>query len=378
MHPLAIGGRTHITHIIAKRDTKGSSAQITAEDIQLDSEYLCPVQIGTPAQTLMLDFDTGSSDLWASKPAVCYINVLKLTIQQVWSTELPSSTQTQGGQTGHNIFDPSNSSTFKKMSGFSWKISYADGSGASGDVGTDNVSVGTVTIREQAIELAKSMSSQFIRDTGDGLLGLAWPKINTVKPEPVATPVQNMITQDDIPQSAELFTAYLGSWRDTNDPDQGGSFYTFGEIDQEALNGQTPAYTHVDNRKGFWMFPSTSVSINDQTTDRSGNKAIADTGTTLCLVDDNTVTAIYDAIPGSTYDNTQQGYVFPANTTADQLPDVAFPVGDTLIHIQKEDLGFADAGNGMVFGGIQSRGSNPFDILGDVFLKSAYVVSTSA
>src|SRR5947207_8994802 len=59
MHPLAVGGRTHITHVIAKRDAKGSSAQISAEDIQLDSEYLCPVQIGTPAQTLMLDFDTG-------------------------------------------------------------------------------------------------------------------------------------------------------------------------------------------------------------------------------------------------------------------------------------------------------------------------------
>lgn len=74
MHPLAIGGRTHITHVVAKRDAKGSSAQITAKDIQLDSEYLCPVQIGTPAQTMMLDFDTGSSDLWASAPADCILN----------------------------------------------------------------------------------------------------------------------------------------------------------------------------------------------------------------------------------------------------------------------------------------------------------------
>jgi hypothetical protein len=290
---------------------------------------------------------------------------------------LPSSTLTHGEQTGHKIFNPSKSSTFKRMSGSTWSISYGDGSNASGDVGTDKVALGSVTIKDQAVELAKKISNQFIQDVSDGLLGLAWPKLNTVRPKPVATPVENMINQDNIPQSAELFTVYLGSWRDTNEPDKGESFYTFGEIDQKALNGQKPAYTAIDNSQGFWMFPSTSVSINGKTIKRSGNTAIADTGTTLCLVDDNTVAAIYKAIPGSKYDSMQQGYVFPANTTENQLPDIAFPVGNTLIHVQKEDLGFADAGNGMVYGGIQSRGSNPFDILGDVFLKSSYVVSTS-
>jgi hypothetical protein len=38
-------------------------------------------------------------------------------------------------------------------------------------------------------------------------------------------------------------------------------------------------------------------------------------------------------------------------------------------------LGFADAGNGMVYGGIQSRGTMTFDILGDTFLKGIYAVS---
>jgi hypothetical protein len=327
---------------------------VTANDTQNDSEYLVSVQIGTPPQTFSLDFDTGSSDLW------------------LWSTELPKSTLEQASS--HSIFDPSKSSTFKSSSGSKWQISYGDSSSASGTVGTDNVSIGNITIKDQAVELASKLSTQFVEGAGDGLLGLAWGNINTVTPTPVQTPVENMITQSDIPKTAELFTAKLGSWRDASDPDKGAGFYTFGTIDSETVNGQTISYTPVDNSQGFWMVDSTSAVVNNDTIDQSGNTAIIDTGTTLALVADSTLKAIYDAIPGSKYDSTQQGYVFPSSTTADQLPTVSFAIGDKQFVVQKEDLAFADAGNGFVFGGTQSRGTMTFDILGDTFLKSIYAI----
>ena len=110
---------------------------------------------------------------------------------------------------------------------------------------------------------------------------------------------------------------------------------------------------------------STCASVNGKTVDRSGNTAVADTGTTLALVDDATCKTIYDVIPDSKYDSNQQGYVFPTNTTADQLPVATFAVGDKQFAVQKEDMAFVDASNGMVYGGIQSRGSLTFDILGD-------------
>lgn len=219
------------------------------------------------------------------------------------------------------------------------------------------------------------MSAQFEQGAGDGLLGLAWGSINTVTPTPVATPVENMISQEDIPSDAELFTVNLGSWRDADEADKGASFYTFGYIDQDVVGSQEIYYTPVDNSQGFWMFDSTSATVNGKTVAQTGNQAIADTGTTLALVSDETCQAIYDAIPGSTYDSEQQGYTFPSNTSADDLPVVTFAVGGKQFAVQKEDLGFADAGNGMVYGGIQSRGSMTFDILGDTFLKGIYAVS---
>jgi hypothetical protein len=319
--------------------------------------YLCEVTIGTPPQKLVLDFDTGSADLWT------------------WSTKLNKLTQRQGKNKGHKIFDASASNTFSDMPGSTWKIQYGDGSNASGVVGTDTLTMGSLKIEGQAIEMAKDLSTQFRRNPGDGLLGLAWGSINTVKPRAVKTPVQNMIAQKDIPQA--LFTAYLGSWRDANEDDKGESFYTFGYIDENALlaaETNDPHYAAVDNSQGFWQFESTTTTINDTELSSPGNTAIADTGTTLALVSDKVCKAIYAQIPGARYDWQNQGYVFPTNTPLKDLPRVAFAVGGRTFAVDREDLGFAPVAGGLWYGGIQSRGSLGFDILGGTFLKAVYAI----
>ncbi|UPX12926.1 uncharacterized protein EKO05_0003458 [Ascochyta rabiei] len=290
---------------------------------------------------------------------------------------LDSKTKATASGGKHNMFNFKMSTSFKKVSGSSWKIRYGDGSTASGVVGTDSVTLGGLCIENQAIELATKLSAQFTKSAGDGLLGLAFGKINSVKPKAVATPVENMIYQDDIHKDQELFTCYLGSWRDKQDADKGESFYTFGYIDQEVLDRcgvKEPYYVGIDTSKGFWQFASPSASINGKIIDRGANTAIADTGTTLALVSDDLCKQIYEAIPGAKFDEKNQGWIFPIGTPLDKLPRVTFAVSDKQFEVQKEDLGFARVGNGMQYGGIQSRGNSRFDILGDTWLKAVYAI----
>ncbi|KAK4241008.1 aspartic peptidase domain-containing protein [Achaetomium macrosporum] len=325
-----------------KKTKDQQQGQVTAEDQQNDAEYLCEVSIGTEPQKVLLDFDTGSADLWVSQKS----------------------------------FSPDKSSTFKLQKGLTWKIQYGDGSSASGTVGTDVLTIGGLTIKNQAIEVANQMSPQFSQGTMDGLLGLAFSKINTIqsngRPDPQPTPVENMISQDDVPKDAELFTSAFYSSRDQGEK----SFYTFGWIDQDLVkeSGEEIAWADVDTSEGFWMFPSESATINGKKMALSGNKAIADTGTTLALVSDEVCDALYAQIKGASYSEEYQGYIVPKSITVDDLPNFSVAVGGKEFVIQKEDLLFALADDNNWYGGVQSRGENPFDILGDTFLKSIYAI----
>ncbi|KIW71976.1 hypothetical protein PV04_00201 [Phialophora macrospora] len=336
--------KTYLKFNMAVPDAVKAAAadgSVTATPEQFDAEYLCPVTIG--GQTLNLDFDTGSSDLW------------------VFSSELSSS-----AQSGHSIYNPSKSSTSKKLNGASWSISYGDGSSASGDVYTDTVDIGGTTVTGQAVELAKTISAQFQQDeNNDGLLGLAFSSINTVKPQPQTTFFDTAIKEGVLDQS--VFTVDLKKGVPGT--------YDFGFIDDSKHTGDI-TYTPIDNSQGFWEFTGTGYQVGDGEFQSANIDAIADTGTTLLLMDDDIVSAYYDEVDGAQFDNSQGGYTFPCSA---DLPDFAVGISDYHAVIPGSFMNFAPVsqGSSSCYGGLQSNQGIGLSIYGDIFLKAVFAVFDS-
>lgn len=276
---------------------------VTATPEQNDVEYLSPVNIG--GQTLNLDFDSGSSDLW------CF------------STQLSAA-----ATTGHTTFDPTKSKTFALMRGASFRISYGDGSGAAGNVGMDVVSVGGATVQKQAVELATAVSKSFVQDTNNnGLLGLAFSKLNTIQPQPQKTFFDNVMNSLAEP----LFTADLR-------PAATGA-YEFGRVDTSKFTGPM-TWVPVNSAKGFWQFTSESFAVGTGAPQAStkGAQAIADTGTTLILADPKVAEGYYSQIEGAKNDQQAGGFTVPCNA---QLPDLMLDVGGTMAKVKGKDINFA-------------------------------------
>ncbi|KAK6827476.1 eukaryotic aspartyl protease [Apiospora arundinis] len=317
-----------------KAATNGTGL-VAAKPEANDVEYLSPVKIG--GQTVNLDFDSGSSDLW------------------VFNSQL-STAATQG----HQIYDPTKSKSFKMMQGASFQISYGDGSGAAGNVGTDTVDLGGAVVPKQAIELATAVSKSFVQDTNNnGLLGLAFSKLNTVKPQQQKTFFDNVM-----PSLAEpVFTADLRP--------QAAGAYEFGRIDNTKFTGKM-TWVPVNPAQGFWQFNSEKFAVGGGAPQAgtAGAQAIADTGTTLILADPKAVQAYYSQVQGAKNDAQAGGITFPATPSCpicnlmSVAPWLPWPASSSTSLRSTRPV--------TCFGGVQASPANMF-IYGDIFFKSNFV-----
>ncbi|KAF2816068.1 aspartic protease PEP1 [Mytilinidion resinicola] len=324
-------GKPVPANVAAAAAAQGSVTASPSDDY--DSSYLCPVDVG--GTTMELDFDTGSADLW------------------VFSSLQPSS-QTSG----HAVYQASSS---KIKSGYTWDISYGDGSGASGKVYADKVVVGGVTATSQAVEAATSISTQFQQDTNnDGLLGLSFSSINTVKPKAQTTFFDTV--------KSTLAKPLFGVDLKYHAP----GTYDFGFIDTSKFSGAL-TYVDVDNSQGFWGFTASGYIVGNGTQSSTSISAIADTGTTLLYIPLSAVKAYYKQVSGAKLDSSQGGYTFPCSAS---LPDFTAIIGGTKHTVPGKYINYSPISDGSstCFGGIQDDSDIGQSIFGDIFLKSQYVV----
>ncbi|KAK1139755.1 hypothetical protein N8T08_011219 [Aspergillus melleus] len=335
----------HMKHVTTnnKQVDEPESGAVSAVSVQGDAAFVSPVLVG--GQKLVLNFDTGSADFW------------------VMNSRLPKS-----AQDGRTVYHPSNSSTFAEITGATFNISYGDSSYASGGVGTDHVNIGGATVKNQAIGIPDEVSDSFIEDTySNGLVGLGFSSLNTVKPKSQKTFFENAAESLDEP----VLTAALKS--------DGVGEYEFGVVDHKKYTGEISNVT-VDSSNGFWEFETAHFLVGNGTLQdiKETPTAIADTGTSLMLLDQAVVDAYYDEVPGAIFASSASGYIYPCDA---DLPSLSIAVGSKhLATVPGHLIGFSEVGTNrttgekVCYGGIQSNHGSSMQILGDVFLKAFFVI----
>lgn len=164
--------------------------------------YYGRVSIGSPAQTFLMDFDSGSADIW-----------------------VPSVTCGTCGQ--HNRFNSRSSRTFindnKKFS-----ISYKDGSTAVGTTARDSIGVNGLWVNQQGFAQITSVSGVVANALMDGLFGMGFRKIAR---SGYATFVDNAFAQRQITWKGFSF------WINRNTTSNLGAELTIGGYNRNRLKG---------------------------------------------------------------------------------------------------------------------------------------------
>ncbi|KUJ13704.1 acid protease [Mollisia scopiformis] len=348
-------------------------------------DYIAQVSVGTPPQTQTLAIDTGSSDVW----------LMSSTADLCTDPALQEEDGTGGCA---STFDSSKSSSFKVVDANGFDISYADNSGAQGDYVTDDFTIGGSTIKALEMGLAYNVTLQ------TGLMGIGYDKneaSDSTDGDGFIYPsiIDQMMSQGLI--NTKSYSLYL------NDYEASTGSIIFGGLDADKYHGKLLQVPIVPDEysNGTQVYAEFSVAMTGfGITTNAGNTtnftissyqtpAILDSGTTLTYLPNRLVEDIYNAI-GAEEDEDGNAYV--DCSVRDNNPDMTFNFGfggasGLTIAVPANELifdltgifstGGIDPGTGGS-GGTCALGIMPGDseesdgpyILGDVFLRSAYVV----
>lgn len=334
----------HVSSEVAVLKTKYKTGsyltRATSEQLSnyMDDSYYGQITIGTPGQTFLVLFDTGSSNLWVPG--------------------FPCTSSNAACQ-GHNTYNAGASST-AQQNGESFSIAYGTGS-LSGYLATDTVTIGNMKIKGQTFAVATSEpGSTFVNAKFDGILGMGYQSISQ---DNVVPPFYNLYSQGLV--SSNVFSFYLAR----QGTSKNGGELILGGIDSSHFTGKI-TYVPV-SQQGYWQFTVKSISVNGVSVCNSC-QAIADTGTSLIAVPDSiylNVQSLIGATPNA------YGQYFVDCSSKSSLPVMTLKIGTGTFTLTPNDYIVSVNNNGQVLcmSAFEDIGTD-FWILGDVFIGKYYTI----
>ncbi|KAF2221305.1 aspartic peptidase domain-containing protein [Elsinoe ampelina] len=345
--------RRHVSNPL-RRDRLRRRQSKVIEQV-LDNEetlYYANASLGTPAQSVRLHLDTGSSDMWVNTPdsEIC-------------------TYQGQGLCDFAGTYSPNSSSSYRYLNS-AFTIQYADGSGASGDYVTDTFSIGGATLQNQQFAVGYSSNSQ------EGILGIGYTTNEAILSvrggRSYPNVPQNMLDQGLINTNA--YSLWL------NDLDASTGEILFGGVNTEKFVGNLSTLPVIQSNGRYTAFyiALTGLGADGQAGSINSSFSTAvllDSGSSLSYLPDNLANAVFSEF-GVTYD-TQQGAAFIDCSRANEGKSLLFTFSEPTISVDISELiitvGVRRNGDEICILGIApTGGSTP--VLGDTFLRSAYVV----
>ncbi|ORY59084.1 aspartic proteinase precursor [Pseudomassariella vexata] len=339
-----------------QRDRLRRRGSATAELDNEETLYFVNATLGTPAQSIRLHLDTGSSDLWVNTPSS--------------SLCLQSSKPCSFAGT----YTANSSSTYNYVGSY-FNISYVDGSGASGDYVSDTVTIGDTTVDDLQFGVGyKSTSSQ-------GILGIGYP-VNEVQVGRAGLDEYDNLPAKMVTDGLIQSNAY-SLW--LNDLDASTGSILFGGVDTDQFQGELQTLP-IQKESGVYaefMITLTELTLGNTTVSEDQALAVLlDSGSSLTYLPDTWVDQIYTAVSAQ-YDSSQGAAYVPCslaedNTTLDftfSSPTISVDMNELVLDLVTTSGTRPTFSNGVTacLFGIAPAGSGT-NVLGDTFLRSAYVV----
>lgn len=275
----------------------------------------------------------------------------------------------QGNQCGDSgTYSANDSSTYEFVNN-AFNISYVDGSGAAGDYATDTFRFGGQTIKDMQFGIG------YVSSSPEGILGIGYT-INEVQVNRFGLDEYPNLPQklkDDGTISSNAYSLWL------NDLDASTGSILFGGVDTDKFHGTLSTLPILQEQGTYaeFIIALTDMGIGDNKTSLFANSNIPvllDSGSSLMYLPDNVATALYQRF-NARYDSRQQA-AFVDCDLANQDGTLDFGFSGVTISVPYNELVITAAisrGVPVCILGIGPAG-NSVSVLGDTFLRSAYVV----